>query len=183
MSTTSPADVLTFWYTEPMNKHWFNSTDEIDLLIRDKFETLWRDAQSGELDSWMDSAEGCLALILLFDQFPLNMFRGTADSFKTESRSIELTLHGIEQAYDKELPHSQLSFFYMPLMHSELMFHQDLSVEKFEQAGLKGNVRFAKHHRSIIERFGRFPHRNKILGRIATQAEIDYLSSENAFKG
>lgn len=183
MPVPVPEEVLLFWYSEPMNKYWFNSTDEIDLLIRDKFEDLWRVGQSGELDSWKGSAQGCLALILLFDQLPLNMFRGTVDSFKTESRSIEFTLHGIEQGYDKQLPHSQLSFFYMPLMHSELMFHQDLSVEKFEQAGLKDNVRFAKHHRSIIERFGRFPHRNKILGRVATQAEIDYLSSENAFKG
>ena len=111
------------------------------------------------------------------------MFRGTLDSFKTETKSIELSLHGIKQGYDKELAHSQLSFFYMPLMHSELMEHQNLSVEKFEDSGLKDNARFAKHHRSIIERFGRFPHRNKILGRVSTQSEIDYLNSENAFKG
>ena len=183
MPIPAPEEVLSFWYNEPMNKHWFNSTDEIDLLIRDKFEELWHVAQSGGLDTWKDSAQGCLALILLFDQFPLNMFRGTADSFKTESASIDVALHGIEQGYDKELPHSQLSFFYMPLMHSELMLHQDLSVEKFEQAGLKDNVRFAKHHRSIVEQFGRFPHRNKILGRVSTLAEIDYLNSENAFSG
>ena len=114
---------------------------------------------------------------------PSEYVQGTADSFKTESGAIELTLHGIEMGYDKELPHSQLSFFYMPLMHSEQMQHQDLSVEKFEQAGLKGNVRFASHHRSIVERFGRFPHRNKILGRVSTRDEIDYLSTKNAFKG
>ena len=183
MPIPTPEEVLSFWYTKPMSKHWFNSTPQIDQLIRDEFEDLWRNAQSGALDSWRDNAQGCLALILLFDQFPLNMFRGTLESFKTESRSIELSLHGIERAYDKELQHSQLIFFYMPLMHSELSEHQSLSVEKFEEAGLKGNARFAKHHRSIIERFGRFPHRNKILGRVSTQAEIDYLNSNNAFTG
>jgi len=180
---TSPADILQFWYSEPMNKHWFKSTSDIDALMRSRYEELWSRAAQGELDSWKESAEGCLALILLFDQFPLNMFRGEAKSFSTEALSIDISLYGIEQLFDQHLPQSQLSFFYMPLMHSELMEHQDLSVKMFEQAGLESNLRFAKHHRNIIEQFGRFPHRNSILQRQSTQAESDYLSSDNAFKG
>ena len=178
-----PEDIIQFWYSEPMSKHWFKSTPEIDVLICEKYESLWHDAKLGKLNSWKESVQGCLALVLLFDQFPLNMFRGKPESFSTEAISIELTLYGIEQGYDKQIPQSKLSFFYMPLMHSELMSHQNLSVERFEQAGLKENVRFARHHRSIVEQFGRFPHRNSILGRESTQAEIDYLNSEHAFKG
>lgn len=176
-------DIIQFWYSEPMNKHWFNSTPEIDALIRDKFEALWLHASEGGLDSWKECAEGCLALILLFDQFPLNMYRGKAESFLTETRSIELVLYGIEQGYDQQIPKSQLSFFYMPLMHSELMSHQNLSVEMFEKAGFVDNVRFAKHHRAIVEKFSRFPHRNNILGRESTSAELDYLNSKEAFTG
>jgi len=178
-----PEDIIQFWYSEPMNKFWFKSTPDIDALISEKYEALWRYGLKGKLDTWKDSAQACLALILLFDQFPLNMFRGKPESFATEARSIDLALYSIKQAYDKEVPRSQLSFMYMPLMHSESMQHQNLSVEMFEKAGLKDNLRFAKHHRSIIEQFGRFPHRNAILGRESTPAEIDYLNSERAFKG
>jgi len=179
----SAEDIIEFWYSEPMNKHWFKSTAEIDRYIGDNYESLWRGALNGQLNTWKESAEGCLALIILLDQFPLNMFRGQAESFASEAQSIELTLFGIEQGFDMQLPESQLSFFYMPLMHSELMEHQEKSVEVFERAGLAANVRFAKHHRSIVEQFGRFPHRNAILGRASTQAEIKYLNSEHAFNG
>ncbi|MCW8934511.1 MAG: DUF924 domain-containing protein [Gammaproteobacteria bacterium] len=178
-----PEDVILFWYSEPMSKHWFNSTPEIDALICEKYEALWILGRENKLSNWMQTPQGCLALILLFDQFPLNMFRGQADSFATESQAIEIALYGIDQAFDKQLPQSQLSFFYMPLMHSELMAHQNLSVEKFEEAGLQGNIRFARHHRNIIEKFARFPHRNTALQRESTPAEIDYLNSKDAFKG
>ncbi|HED35480.1 MAG TPA: DUF924 domain-containing protein [Gammaproteobacteria bacterium] len=176
-------EIIEFWYSEPMNKHWFNSTPEIDQLVFQNYAELWAQALEGELENWRESAVGCLALILLCDQFPLNMFRGEARSFSTEARAIELALQGIERGYDQQLKHSQLSFFYMPLMHSEVMAHQNLAVEKFEQAGLPDNARFAKHHRSIVERFGRFPHRNEILKRASTPAEIEYLNSPEAFTG
>lgn len=178
-----PEDVIRFWYSEPMSKHWFNSTPEVDTLISEKYEALWFLGQEDKLNNWKQTPQGCLALILLFDQFPLNMFRGKPASFSTELRSIEIALYGIEHAFDKQLPQSQLSFFYMPLMHSERMSHQNLSVEKFEEAGLKNNARFARHHRNIVEKFGRFPHRNTILQRESTQAEVDYLNSKDAFKG
>jgi len=179
----TPDDIIQFWYSEPMSHHWFKSTPEIDLLIKEKYQSLWREAVVRKMDSWKQTAEGCLALILLLDQFPLNMFRGAAESFATEAQAIELTLYGIEQGYDAQLPVSHLNFFYMPLMHSESLVHQKLAVEKFIQAGLDANARFAKHHQDIIERFGRFPHRNVILGRESSQAERDYLNSKQAFTG
>jgi len=178
-----PAEIIEFWYSEPMSKHWFKSTPEIDDLIRQRYGMLWKKGLAGELGTWENNALGSLALILLFDQFPLNMYRGMPESFSSEERAIELTLQGIEQGYDQQLPQSRLGFFYLPLMHSEKLEHQTLCVAKFEQAGLKSNVRFAIHHQNIIEQFGRFPHRNAILGRKSTQQELDYLSSKDAFKG
>lgn len=166
-----------------MSERWFNSTPETDSLISEKYESLWYLGLDDKLSHWKQTPQGCLALILLFDQFPLNMFRGKPASFATEMRAIEIVLHGIEHAFDKQLAQSQLSFFYMPLMHSEQISHQNLSVEKFEEAGLKNNARFARHHRDIVEKFGRFPHRNRILQRESTQAEIEYLNSKDAFKG
>jgi len=166
-----------------MSERWFNSTPETDLLITEKYESLWSLGLEDKLSHWKQTPQGCLALILLFDQFPLNMFRGKPASFATEARAIEIALLGIEHAFDKKLAQSQLSFFYMPLMHSEQISHQNLSVEKFEEAGLKNNARFARHHRDIVEKFGRFPHRNRILQRESTQAEIEYLNSKDAFKG
>ena len=181
MKTAS--ELIQFWYSQPMNKHWFHSTPEIDQQIREQYEALWQDAAKGRLDHWKQSAEGCLALIILLDQLPLNMFRGEARSFATEASAIETTLRGIEQGFDRQLDQSHLSFFYMPLMHSENLTHQDLSVKLFEQASLKKNARFAHHHRELIQRFGRFPHRNVILGRESSADELNYLRSEKAFKG
>ena len=179
----TPEEILHFWYSKPMSQHWFKSTPEIDANIRDQFESLWKKAAQGELNSWMQTAEGCLALIIILDQLPLNMYRGEAKSFSTEAQSIECALRGIAQGFDQQIPQSQLSFFYMPLMHSELMDHQDLSVKMFEQAGLNENARFSRHHRTIIEKFGRFPHRNALLDRSSTPEEIEYLHSDKAFKG
>lgn len=179
----TPHEVLEFWYADSMRKHWFKSTDAIDSDILQRFEASWREASEGRFDHWKASAESCLALIILLDQMPLNMFRGRAESFLTEAQAVQCSLHGIEQGYDQQLPVDRLGFFYMPLMHSELIEHQNLCVEKFEQFGLEENARFARHHRQLIERFGRFPHRNEILGRQSTAAELAYLQSDTAFRG
>jgi len=183
MALITPNHITHFWFTAPMNKHWFKSTPEIDLQIRNKYAQTWQDAFDGKLNHWKENPESCLALILLLDQFPLNMFRGDPKCFASESISITLTLYGIAQNYDSHLSGPKLSFFYMPLMHSELLEHQNLSIEKFESTGLEANTRFAKHHQKIIQQFGRFPHRNKILGRESTTAELNYLNSKEAFTG
>ncbi|PWQ94934.1 DUF924 family protein [Leucothrix pacifica] len=179
----SPDDILKFWYSEPMKSHWFKSTPEIDALITEKYEFIWQTAANGDLDIWQDSPEGCLALCIILDQFPLNMFRGQALAFSTEQHAVTVAKHAIVQDYDKQLDKSHLSFLYMPLMHSENLDDQDLAIACFEAAGLDDNVRFAHHHRGIIETFGRFPHRNEILGRESSENEIAYLNSKSAFKG
>ena len=175
--------ILDFWFTEPANKQWFKSSPEFDQEILTKFYTIWTQARDNQLDKWQVSPESSLALVIILDQFPLNMFRGTAKSFSTESHAIDVTRDAIIRDLDKQLNTIQLPFLYMPLMHSENLNDQNYSVKLFEQAGLESNLRFAKHHRNIIENFSRFPHRNQILKRTSTPEELEYLASPQAFKG
>jgi uncharacterized protein (DUF924 family) len=179
----SPKDILDFWYAEEMRSKWFASTPQLDAAIKEQFEPIWEAALRGELDDWLNSADGCLALAIILDQLPLNMFRGTAKRFASEAKSRDAARHAIGQGFDKQIDPARLAFLYMPFMHSENLADQDLSVELFEAAGLENNLRFAKHHREIVRRFGRFPHRNAILGRAGTPEELDYLHSKEAFKG
>lgn len=182
-NSPSPQDILDFWYATEMRAKWFASTPQIDAMIRERYAAVWASASSGALDHWRDSATGCLALVIILDQFPLNMFRGTAQSFSTEQQAVAITKHAISKDFDKQIDQAQLAFLYMPLMHSEALADQDLSVSRFEAAGLENNLRFARHHREIVQRFGRFPHRNAILGRTSNAEELTYLNSKEAFKG
>jgi uncharacterized protein (DUF924 family) len=179
----TPQDILDYWYSPRLSKHWFSSTPELDAEITDRYQSLWEQAAAGALDDWMDTPEGSLALAIILDQFPLNMFRGQAKSFSTEARAIAIAKHAIDSAFDRRLDKDRLAFLYMPLMHSENLADQDMSVKLFGEAGLIDNHRFAEHHRDIVRRFGRFPHRNGILGRASTAAELQYLASEGAFTG
>lgn len=175
--------ILTTWFTEPVSSHWFASTAEIDQQLEKQFKAAWQLAANGRLDHWQGSAEECLALVILLDQIPLNIFRGQPESFATEQAAMLATKHAIEKHYDEQIESVRLGFLYMPLMHSENIDDQNLSVACFKKAGLAHNLRFARHHQDIIRQFGRFPHRNEILGRSSTAEELNYLSSDNAFKG
>ena len=175
--------IIDFWFSDDMAKQWFNSTPELDLKIKSNFEEIYQSAVNGELDHWQTSPLGCLALILLFDQFPLNMYRGKEQSFATESRSRAVAEQAINNSFDEKLSDQQKVFVYMPYMHSEDLEDQAKGIELYSKAGLKENLRFAKHHHDIVERFGRFPHRNKILGRTNTPEEEVYLNSKQAFLG
>ena len=180
---TSPKDILDFWFTDEMRAKWFASTPPLDATIRDQYEHVWEAAMRGELGDWLGSADGCLAVVIILDQLPLNMFRGTTKSFSSEAKSREIALHAIDAGYDKQIDPTRLAFLYMPFMHSENLTDQDLSVQLFTAAGLENNRRFAQHHREIVRRFGRFPHRNAILGRVSTAQELAYLDSKEGFKG
>jgi len=176
-------EVLDFWYDEQTAKKWFKSTPEFDTEIRLRFEFLWQSAADNKLKLWEESADGCLALCIVLDQFPLNMFRGENKSFQTEQQSIGIARVAIQKGFDDQIDSDRISFLYMPLMHSEDINDQELCVSRFEKHGLEDNLRFAKHHRGIIQEFGRFPHRNSLLGRESSPDEIAYLSSKRAFKG
>jgi uncharacterized protein (DUF924 family) len=176
-------EVIDFWYSEAVRAQWFSSTPELDAKIKRRFEAVWKKAAQGELDQWKAHPEGCLALVIVLDQFPLNMYRGEAVSFSTEQIAVGVAQYAVESGMDRQLPSERLGFLYMPFMHSEQPVHQDMSVKLFSDAGLEANARFARHHRDIVRRFGRFPHRNAILGREHTTEELEYLASEEAFRG
>lgn len=176
-------EVIDFWFSDDVKKRWFASTPAFDRELRERFHGLWEQARGGELDQWMESAEGCLALVIILDQFPLNMFRGEAESFSTEARSREVARVALERGFDQELSTEQKAFVYMPFMHSEDLADQERSLQLFDQPGLESNFRFARHHHEIVREFGRFPHRNEILGRESSAAEIEYLNSKRAFTG
>ena len=166
-----------------MQPRWFDSTPALDDAIRTGSKRSGSRRRQGELDHWQDTPEGALALVIVLDQLPLNMYRGRPESFATEQRAVAVAKLAVDRGYDKLIPKDRLMFMYMPLMHSEHMADQDLSVQLFGVAGLTDNLRFAEHHRGIVSRFGRFPHRNAILGRESTPEELDYLASPQAFKG
>lgn len=179
----SPQSILEFWFSDKVQPLWFQSTPEFDAELRERFETVWQQAAAGKLDGWAETPEGALALVILLDQIPLNIFRGDALCFSTEAKSRNITNLAVERKLDADLTDEQKAFLYMPLMHSESMDDQDKSVGLYEAAGLADNLKFAQHHRDIVRRFGRFPHRNKILGRQSTEAEQAYLESDEAFHG
>lgn len=175
--------LLDFWYAAEMRPRWFDSTPALDGLIRDRFEPLWQRAAAGGLDHWQATPDGALALVIVLDQLPLNMYRGRPEAFATEQRAVAVAKRAVADGFDRQIAKDRLMFLYMPLMHSEQLADQDLSVQLFAAAGLSDNLRFAEHHRGLVRRFGRFPHRNVILGRQSTAEELEYLASPEAFKG
>ena len=178
-----PQNIVEFWFSDAVRPLWFNSTPAFDEQLRLRFESVWQEAISGKLDTWAENAEGALALVILFDQIPLNIYRGQARSFSTEAKARDIARYVIDKGWDIKIPDEQKAFLYMPFMHSESSADQDRSVALYEAAELENNLKFAKHHREIIRRFGRFPHRNKILGRESSEAEVAYLASDEAFHG
>jgi len=173
------AEVLKFWFEETERKYHFNATPAFDANIRARFETSANDqaalASRGK-HNWESSPEGRLARIIMLDQFPRNMYRGTPAAFTWDKLCREIVHRGLGIGDDFKISMENRSFFYMPLMHSEDLKDQDLCVKMCDQRLDDSDTIFhAKAHRKIIQRFGRFPHRNEILGRQSTNAEIQYL--------
>lgn len=181
--TITASDIVEFWFSDRVKPFRFRSTEEFDREISETFYSLWEHAASGRYDDWQASPEGSLALVITLDQFPLHIFRGDALAFSTEEKAREVSDYAITHNFDDLLTNEQKGFLYIPFMHSESLSDQQRSVALFEAAGLADNLRWAMHHRDIIRRFGRFPHRNRPLGRPSTPDEIDYLNSKHAFHG
>ncbi len=178
-----PTDVLAFWFAPDVRPLWFAATPTFDDALRARFLTTCQAAAAGRLADWDTTAEGALALVLVLDQFPLNLFRGQPESFATEAAARQVADRAIARGFDQAVPPIQRQFLYLPFMHSEALADQERSVRLYQQPGLEDSLRFARHHRDLIQRFGRFPHRNAILGRISTAEERAYLASPEAFHG
>ncbi len=170
--------ILDFWFKEHGRNDWFARRTRFDAEIRRRFGVAHESALAGRLDALRADADGALALILLLDQFSRNLYRDDARAFIGDEKARAIARGAIRRRFDMIAPRARRAFFYMPFMHSEALADQELSVGLF-RARLPGsyNLRYAEDHRAIIARFGRFPHRNKILGRASTPEEIAYLAA------
>lgn len=173
------AEILQVWFSDDVRPLWFNSTTEFDERLREEYQQVWGLARAGSYDHWELEPEGALALVIILDQFPLNIFRQDARQYSTESHAREVAGRAIDRGFDERLNDEQKAFLYLPFMHSESLRDQDRAVELFGKAGLENNLRYANHHRDVVRRFGRFPHRNAVLGRDSSREELDYLAKAN----
>ena len=184
--------ILAFWYAEGRDTYrpiWFQKNDSFDAEIRERFGALIRPAREGAFDAWAETPEGALALLILLDQFPRNVLRGSAEAFASDANARAIARVAVlEKRFDLKLGPYEKPFVYLPFEHSESLADQDLSVALFEglrdiphHARENGAIDYAWRHRVVIQRFGRFPHRNAALGRATTAEEAAYLAAGGGF--
>jgi uncharacterized protein (DUF924 family) len=176
-----PEEILAFW-REAGPARWYKRDAAFDAVIRSRFLDLWQKAAAGGLSSWETSDDGVLALVIVLDQFPRNMFRDDIRTYSSDALAREVAGRAIARGADKRVDESLLEFLYLPFMHSEHPADQQRCVELFRNAGNPENLRYAEDHADIIRRFGRFPHRNRIVGRTTTPEEQAFLD-QGGFSG
>ena len=173
--------ILDFWFSERVEEHWWKKDDAFDAELRASFGPVYERAAAGELSSWQDTPDGSQALVLVLDQFPRNMYRGTPKAFATDAQALAVADWAVDKGFDLKVPVERRVFLYMPFEHSEDIDQQNRCIDLVRQRCNSENyVKYATAHRDIIARFGRFPHRNAILGRPNTPEEEEYLSDPEA---
>jgi uncharacterized protein (DUF924 family) len=175
-----PADVLRFWREAGPDK-WFTRDDAFDAEVREKFLATYEAAAAGKLAAWEGTPEGALALVIVLDQFPRNMFRGDARCFAADPLARAAANRALKRGDELDVPAAERGFFFLPFMHSEDLADQERCVALYREAEDE-NLKYAVEHRDIVRRFGRFPHRNAALGRATTPEEQAYLDA-GGFKG
>lgn len=169
-------DVLKFWFEEIEPKMWWKSDGDFDHQIRVRFLPLLEQAAQGELYSWRKLPKGRLAEVIILDQFSRNIYRNTPLAFASDAAALVLAQEAIAAGAHSSLSPVERSFLYMPFMHSESKLIHEWAVSLFRENGLQGNYEFELKHKAIIDRFGRYPHRNKILGRNSSAEELEFLT-------
>ncbi len=173
--------IIEFWFDPAAEARWWKKVPAFDREIRRRFLEDCERAAAGALDDWQECPEGCLALVLLLDQLPRNLFRDSAKAFAADPQARAVARHAIARGFDQALTPKHQKFLYMPLMHSEALDDQRRCVELFRRAGDDPEgLKFAERHMGIIERFGRFPHRNRGLGRATTEEEKAFLAGPDS---
>ncbi len=173
-------DVLNFWFTELEPAQWWHKDEALDSFIRTRFSSLHRQAKAGELFPWRTAAPSSLAEIIILDQFSRNIFRGEPASFACDPLALALAQAAISKGFDLALPVTERSFLYFPFMHSEsALIHQE-AVKLYEALGNPKHLAFEHQHKEMIDQFGRFPHRNAILGRESSSEEIAFLKQPHS---
>ncbi len=173
-------DILTFWFSTETQPHWFAQSDQFDQSLTEQFSETLQQASRAEFWSWRKTAEGRLAEIIVLDQFSRNIFRNTPRAFAQDSLALALAQEAISLDLDKQLSPEQRAFLYMPFMHSESRLIHEYALKLFQRLGNAENLEFEIKHKVIIDRFGRYPHRNQILGRTSTEEELSFLTQPNS---
>jgi len=177
---TNPEDILAYWLDELGPEGWYQGGEDLDQAIRDRFEQTWNEAMAGSNGLWLTYPTGTLAYIILMDQFPRNMFRGTSKAFSSDRAAITAAKSAIARGWDMKIAEPARQFFYMPLMHSENLCDQDrcvrLMLTRMPESGAN-NLTHARAHREVIRLFGRFPFRNEALSRTTTAPEADFIKN------
>ena len=181
MTQIPPSDIIAFW-REAGPKKWFGGDPAFDALIQDRFGETHLAAARGDLADWENTAEGALALLLLVDQFPRNLYRHSAHAFATDEMARSIAGRALARDFDAQTSADLRAFFYLPFEHHENAASQAQAVALFEKLGDKMGLEYAQLHADLIARFGRFPHRNAVMGRISTPDEIAYLA-QGGFAG
>lgn len=180
-NSITPQNIIHFWFVENGSEQWFQKNTEFDECIRTKFHTVYDDALHGKTAGWRTTPEGRLAEILILDQFARNMFRGTPQAFAGDQKALALAKDAVATGDDTRLDSTQRQFVYMPFMHSESREVHAEAVALFEKLGNPQALTYELMHKEIIDRFGRYPHRNSILGRASTSEEVEFLKTHEGF--
>jgi uncharacterized protein (DUF924 family) len=167
-----------YWFVELGPDDWFSARPEIDAQIRTRFGTLYADLKKNPPAAEQLQADGHIATVIVFDQFPRNLFRQSAAAYATDELALKMARHAVDNELDPALRPRQRQFLYMPFMHSEHRAMQVRSILLFSSIGIPGLIGYATQHKEIIDRFGRFPHRNAALGRTSSQDELEFLRHE-----
>lgn len=170
-----PENIIDFWFSEIDSKLWWKKDPAFDQLISQRFSTLLHSAQRGELFTWRANPQGRLAEIIVLDQFSRNIYRDTAQAFANDAMALVLAQEALRAEAQKTLSAAQQAFLFMPYMHSESPMIHTIAVQLFSEPGLENNLEFEYEHKAIIDRFGRYPHRNGLLGRQSTAEELEFL--------
>mmetsp|Transcript_21793 Transcript_21793/g.33005 ORF Transcript_21793/g.33005 Transcript_21793/m.33005 type:complete len:215 (-) Transcript_21793:246-890(-) len=180
IGSSSADQVLKFWFEDLSPQQWFMQSDQVDATIRNKFLDTHNKATAGELDNWRKDARGSLAEIIILDQFSRNLYRNTPQAFAQDGMALVLAQEAIGKGFEDDLSKEQVQFLYLPFMHSESLVIHERAVELYTALGQEMNLEFEMKHKAIIERFGRYPHRNVILGRQSTPDEIEFLKGPDS---
>lgn len=181
MNTQESVGVLEFWRAAGPSKWWKTDLD-FDVEIKDRFGALYERAAAGDLDHWRDEANTCLALVIVLDQFSRNLFRGSDKTFAQDKYALELAKNAVKNSFNQTEPKELAEFFHLPYMHSEVLEDQETCLKLIRAGGNEGSIKAAIEHRDIIARFGRFPHRNVVLGRQTSPEEQAFLA-DGGFSG
>jgi len=172
--------IIHFWFTELTPKDWWKKDDALDQSIKEQFGDIHHSASTLELQHWRTSAKGRLAEIIILDQFSRNIYRDTPAAFASDNTALALAQEAVSLGADQKLSAVEKSFLYLPYMHSESLVIHEAAIVLFSQDGLEHNLEFEHKHQQIIARFGRYPHRNKILERESTEEEIEFLKTKGS---